>query len=265
MLDHEISGPEDAPVLLLGGSLGTTLEMWDGQLPLAGRLRLVRFDHRGHGRSPVPPGPYEIADLGRDVLALMDALAIERASYLGVSIGGMAGIWLGAHAPDRVERLVLACTSAHLPPASAWRERAAAVLAAGSPEVIADGVVERWLTPGYAAEHPDVRARLRAMLAATYAEGYAACCGAIERMDLRELLPQIAAPTLVISGSEDPATPIEHQRLIAEAIPGARHEVIAPAAHLAAVERADELNALVLDHVRRSTQAARARSASDQR
>ena len=154
MLHHEISGPDGAPALVMGGSLGTTLKMWDGQLPLAERLRLVRFDHRGHGGSPVPAPPYEIADLGRDVLALMDALRIERASYCGTSIGGMAGMWLGANAPERIEKLVLICTSAHMPPASAWRERAAAVLEAGSPEVVADAVVERWLTPDYAAEHP---------------------------------------------------------------------------------------------------------------
>jgi 3-oxoadipate enol-lactonase len=249
-LHHEISGAAGAPVLLLGGSLGTTLEMWDGQLPLAERLRLVRFDHRGHGGSPVPPAPYEIADLGRDVLAMMDALGIERGSYCGASIGGMVGIWLAANAPDRVARLVLICTAAHLPPASLWRERAAAVLEAGSTEVVADRVVERWLTPDYAAAHGDVRARLRAMLVDTDAAGYAACCGAIERMDLREQLPSIDVPTLVISGSDDPATPIEHQRLIAEAIRGARHEVVGPAAHLAAVQQPEAVNRLILEHLR---------------
>jgi 3-oxoadipate enol-lactonase len=248
-LHHEISGADGAPVLLMGGSLGTTLAMWEGQLPLAERLRLVRYDHRGHGASPVPPAPYEIADLGRDVLALMDSLGIERASYCGVSIGGMSGIWLGANAPERIERLVLICTSAHMPPASAWRERAAAVLEAGSPEVVADGVVERWLTPDYAAEHAGVRAQLRAMLVATDAAGYAACCGAIERMDLREQLPSITAPTLVISGSDDPATPVEHQRVIAEAIPRARHEVVGPAAHLAAVQQPEAVNRLILEHL----------------
>jgi 3-oxoadipate enol-lactonase len=249
-LHHEISGPVDAPVLLMGGSLGTTLQMWDGQLPLGERLRLVRFDHRGHGGSPSPPAPYEIADLGRDVLALMDRLGLERASYCGVSIGGMVGIWLGANAPGRIEKLVLVCTSAHMPPPSFWQDRAEAVLAAGSPEVVADGVVERWLTPAYAGEHPEVRAVLRARLAATDAAGYAACCGAIERMDLREQLPRVAVPTLVISGSDDPATPPDHQRVIAEAVPGARHEVVGPAAHLAPVEQPEAVNRLILEHVR---------------
>jgi 3-oxoadipate enol-lactonase len=117
-LHHELSGPEDAPVVLMGSSLGTSLQMWDGQLPLADRLRLVRFDHRGHGASPSPPGPYEIADLAGDVLALMDELGIERAHYCGLSLGGMIGMWLAANAPERIERLVLICTSAHMPPAS---------------------------------------------------------------------------------------------------------------------------------------------------
>ena len=248
-LHHEVSGPAHAPIVLMGGSLGTTLEMWAGQLPLADRFRLVRFDHRGHGRSPAPPGPYEIADLGADVLGLMDALGIERASACGLSIGGMVGMWLAANAPERIDRLVLICTSAHMPPASAWQERAAAVLAAGSTEVVADIVVARWLTPAFAAEHPNVRAWLRAMLVAADPPGYAACCGAIERMDLRDELPRIAAPTLVISGSDDLATPIEHQRLIAEAIPGARHEVVSPAAHVAAVERPEAVNRLIGEHL----------------
>lgn len=248
-LGHEIVGPLDAPPLLMGGSLGTTLEMWDGQLPLAAELRLVRFDHRGHGRSPVPPGPYEIDDLAGDVLELMDRLALERASFCGLSIGGMVGMWLGAHAPERIDRLVLLCTSTYMPPASMWQERAETVRAAGSVEVIADGVVERWLTAKFAARQPEVRAALRSMLAGTSPDGYAACCGAIERMDLRGELSRIGAPTLVVSGSDDPSTPAEHQRVIADAIPGARHETVGPAAHLAAVEQAEAVNRLILEHV----------------
>jgi 3-oxoadipate enol-lactonase len=249
ILHHEVAGPEHAPVLLLGGSLGTTLKMWDPQMELAGRVRLVRFDHRGHGRSPVPPGPYEIADLGRDVLALMDELGVERASCGGLSIGGMVAMWLGANAPERVDRLLLLCTAAHMPPASQWQERAATVLAAGSPEPIADSVVDRWLTPPFAAAHPEVRTELRAMLAASPADGYAACCGAIERMDLRPELSRITAPTLVVSGSDDPSTPADKQREIAAAIPGARHEVVGPAAHVASAEQPDAVNRLIAEHL----------------
>ena len=143
VIHHEVSGPPDVRALLLGGSLGTTLEMWDGQAPLAQRLRTVRYDHRGHGRSPAPPGPYEIADLGRDVLDLMDRLGLERASHCGVSLGGMVGMWLAANAPQRVDRLILICTSAHMPPASAWAERAATVRRTGGTDAIADAVVEQ--------------------------------------------------------------------------------------------------------------------------
>jgi len=249
VLFSESTGPEDAPVVLMGSSLGTSMDMWDSQLALAERLRIVRHDHRGHGRSPVPPGPYEIADLGRDVLELMDALEIERASYCGLSIGGMVGMWLGANAPERIERLVLICTSAHLPPAEGWAERAAKVRAAGTVEVVADAVVARWLTPAYAESHPELVAELRAMLVATDPNGYAAACGAIERMDLRDQLGRIAAPTLVISGSGDEATPPEHQQVIAASIPGARLETVEPAAHLTAVERPARVNELIADHL----------------
>ena len=249
-LHHESDGPEDGGVLLMGGSLGTTLAMWDAQAgPLAERVRLVRFDHRGHGGSPVPPGPYSIDALGRDVLALLDSLELERASYCGLSIGGMVGIWLAAHAPERIDRLVLLCTAAYLPPPEAWAERAAAVQRAGSTEVVADSVVARWLTPEFAQRHPEALAKLRAMLVATSPEAYAACCRAIERMDLRADLPRIRAPTLVVAGAQDPSTPPEHGEAIAAAIPGARFELLAPSAHLCAVERASDVTALIRDHV----------------
>ena len=248
-LNHEISGPADAPTLLMGGSIGASLEMWDGQMPLADSRRLVRFDHRGHGRSPSPPGQWEIEDLAHDVLELMDALGLERVHYCGLSLGGMVGMWLAASAPERIDRLVLLCTSAHMPPPSLWQERSRTVLQAGSVEPIADAALERWLTPAFADANPSLRAWVRTMLVDTPAIGYAACCGAIERMDLRAALPSISAPTLVISGAQDPSTPPAHQQLIAEAIPGARHEILDPAAHLAAVERPDDINRLILEHV----------------
>jgi 3-oxoadipate enol-lactonase len=243
VIHHEATG--DGPLVLMGSSLGTNLHMWDEQLPLADRFRLIRYDHRGHGGSPTPAGPYEIADLARDVLAL----GLGRTHYVGLSIGAMVGMWLAANAPERIDRLVLICTSARMGPPSMWQERAAKVLEAGSTEPIADPVVDRWLTPGFAAEHPAARAKLRAMLTAADPEGYAACCGAIERMDLRDDLGRITAPTLVISGAGDLATPVEHQRLIAEAIPGARHEILSPAAHVAAVEQAAAVNRLIEEHL----------------
>ena len=169
--------------------------------------QLVRFDIRGHGRSPVPAGPYRIDDLGSDVLRLMDDLQLERASYCGLSIGGMVGQWLAINAPERLDRLILICTGAFLPPADPWLERAAAVRAAGTPDVIADAVVARWFTEPFAAEHPDTVARYHAMIGATDPGGYAACCEAIAAMDLRAGLPSVTTPTLVLSGAQDPAIP----------------------------------------------------------
>jgi 3-oxoadipate enol-lactonase len=249
MMHHLVTGPVDAPALVLSNSLGTSTAMWDPQAEaLSERFRVVRYDHRGHGSSPVPSGPYELADLGRDVVTLLDRLEIERASVCGVSLGGMVGMWLGLHAPERVDRLVLCCTSAHLPPASAWAERAATVREAGSTAPIADAVLGRWLTPSGAASGPALVERLRRMLLATPAEGYAACCGVIERLDLRDALPSIEAPTLAIAGAQDPATPPEHLEAIAAAVPGARLEVLDGAAHLANLERPEAVTQLILEH-----------------
>lgn len=218
-------------------------------LVLSGRLRLIPIDNRGHGDAPVPPGPYTIEELGRDVLALLDRMELERASFCGLSLGGMVGQWLGANAADRIDRLVLVCTAAHLPPASKWSKRAYAVRAAGSTEVIADEVVEAWFTPGWAQAHPLQVNAYRRMLVDTPVEGYAGCCEAIADFDLRAELPNIEAPTLVISAGRDGATPPKYGREIADGIPGARFELLEVGAHLASVERADLLSGLIAAHV----------------
>jgi 3-oxoadipate enol-lactonase len=251
-LHHECAGPEAGRALLFGGSLGTTLAMWEPQLAqLSSHTRVIRFDHRGHGGSPAPDGPYTIEELGGDVLALLDRLGLARASYCGLSIGGMVGQWLAINAPERIERLVLICTSAHLPPAGAWRQRAATVREARTPEVVADAVLARWFTEPYTRLHPEVVARYRSMLVGTAPEAYAGCCEAIAAMDLRAGLLQIAAPTLVIAGAQDPATPPEHGRAIAAAVSDARLEVLDGAAHLASVELATEVTDLIADHLNR--------------
>ncbi|WP_344965480.1 alpha/beta fold hydrolase, partial [Crossiella cryophila] len=210
--------------------------------------QLIAYDHRGHGASPTPPGPYEMAALAADAAALLDELDLPEAHFAGLSLGGMVGMWLAAHRPDRVRGLVLCCTSADLNPRSGWAERARLVRAEGT-GAVAEAVVSRWLTPDCAQRRPEFVAELRGMITATSAEGYAACCGAIERMDLLPLLPTISAPTLVISGSEDPATPPEHGRLIADRIPGARFALVEQAAHLGNVEQPAEFTQLVLEHL----------------
>lgn len=244
-----VEGPADAPVVLLAGSLGSTLEMWDPQVSaLAERFRVVRYDARGHGRSPVPPGPYSLDDLVDDAVALLDRLGVERASVVGLSLGGMTAMRLAAREPERVDRLVVLCSSALLRPASAWTERAALVRAEGTAAVAAT-VVERWLTAEASEREPELVTRLQDMIAGTPAEGYAACCEAIGAMDLRADLPRIAAPTLTIAGADDPATPPEHLAAVAAAVPDAVALVLPQAAHLASWEQADAVNAAVLAHL----------------
>ena len=247
-LNYELSGPAGAPSLLLAGSLGTTMAMWDPQLPeLTAKFRVLRADTRGHGGSEVPAGPYTIAGIAGDLLALLDSLEIEATAYCGLSLGAMAGMWLAAHAPHRIGRLALCCTSAWLPPAGGWIARAALVRAQGTAS-ITDQAVARWFTPQFRQRDPAAVAWAADMLAATPAEGYAACCEAIAAMDLRPDLAAISAPTLVIAGRDDPATPPEHGEAIAAAIGGARTALV-PGAHLANVEASDQVTALLIAHL----------------
>jgi 3-oxoadipate enol-lactonase len=247
-LHYVDEGPRDAPVLVLSGSLGSTLEMWRPQVaPLTEQFRVIRVDHRGHGGSPVPPGPYRVADLADDALALLDKLGLDRVAWCGLSLGGMVGMHLGSEAPERLTSLTLCCTSAHFPDSSVWADRIAAV-ADGGTAPIAETVVSRWFTPEWAAAHPDVVAEAAAMVAGTSDDGYLACCQALEVWDHRDRLGAITVPTLVLAGSADLSTPVEpHARTIIDGVPGARLEVL-EAAHLATIERADEATALIGAH-----------------
>jgi 3-oxoadipate enol-lactonase len=242
-------GSRDGPILVLVNSLGSTMAIWDPLLEALGRdHRVVRFDLRGHGRSPAVPGPYEIADLGHDLVDLLDALDAASASVCGISIGGMGALWLAAHAPDRVDRLVVGCTSARLGPPEAWAERAALVRRAGM-EAVADLVARRWVTPGWASAHPDGLARLHEMIASCEPAGYADWCGAIERMDLRMELASIAAPTLVLGGAEDRAIPTGDLDALADGIAGARLAFVAGAAHVPMIEAPLAVGARILEHL----------------
>jgi len=251
-LAGSLEGSDRQPVLVLGNSLGTSRDVWGPQLPaLAARFRLLRFELPGHGAGPhdVPPGPYRLGDLGSAVLDLLDRYGIDRASYAGISLGGMIGMWLAAHAPARIAALGLCCTSARLPPASGWLDRAARVRKAGM-AAITEQALARWFTTPFLRSSPPAAALAAAMLESTDPEGYAGCCEAIAAMDLRPVLGSITAPTLVIAASEDPATPPAHGALIARKVPGTRLTVIRGAAHLANLQAPGPVTAALLAHLR---------------
>ena len=244
-----VEGPEDASPLVLGSSLGTTHEMWEPQVaPLAERFRLVRFDRRGHGRSPVVAGPTSIDDLGRDLVGLLDELGLERVSFCGLSLGGLEGMWLALEAPERVRSLVLCCTVPAFLPRETWLERAATARTQGV-AALADATLGRWFTDRFRDTRPDVVTRFREMLVATPPEGYAACCDVLADSDLRAGLGAIAVPTLVVTGADDPAIPPDRGEALAAAIPNATHTVVGHAAHLANVEQPDAVTEALLRHL----------------
>lgn len=251
LVHHRVDGLATVGTVVLSGSLGSDVRMWEPQVaPLVDAgFQVVRYDHRGHGRSPAPAGPYTLAELAGDLLDLLDHLGVREAYVAGLSLGGMVGMWLGEHAQHRLTGLALCCTSARLGPEEMWAKRAELVREQGMPAV-ADAVVDRWLTPEHAAARPDLVERLTSMVLATPAEGYASCCTAIERMDLRSDLWRIHVPTLVVAGAQDPATPVPHADLIARSVAAGRLEVLDPAAHLANVEQPERLTELLLDQLR---------------
>jgi 3-oxoadipate enol-lactonase len=226
--------------------------LWDAQLQaLEERFRVVRYDTRGHGDSPVPAGSYSIDDLADDVVALLDRLDVAHAHIVGLSLGGMTAMRLAARHPERVDRMVLLCTAAYLPPAEGWLQRAETVRAGGT-AAVAEAVVSRWFTQAYLSAHPDIRVAHERMVAATPPQGYAGCCEAIAKMDLRRQLSGIGAPTLTIAGADDPATPPDLLAAIAAGIPDSRLTVVQQAAHLANAERPDAVTPAVIAHLEAS-------------
>ncbi|HEX6959267.1 MAG TPA: 3-oxoadipate enol-lactonase [Ferrovibrio sp.] len=234
-LQYRLEGPDDAPVLVMSNSLGTTLDMWVPQLlALVRRFRVLRYDARGHGGSGISPSPYQLDRLGKDVLTLLDGLGVSRAHFCGLSMGGMTGMWLGVHAPDRIDRLALCNTAAKIGTPGIWNDRIAAVEKGGIATIL-PGVIQRWFTADFAAQHPDAVKPIADMLLQCPPEGYIAACGAIRDMDQRNEIAAIRNPTLVIAGSHDLSTPASDGRFIAEKISGARY-VELPSAHLSNIE-----------------------------
>jgi 3-oxoadipate enol-lactonase len=248
-INVEVSGSDSAPALMLSNSLGTDLRMWDDQVgEWSKHFRVVRYDRRGHGKSGVPKGPYSMERFGRDVIAVLDALKIKKTNWCGLSMGGMVGQWLGANAPDRVERLILSNTNFDYADKAPWNDRIKFVQEKGLAQLV-DPNMERWFTKGFRERAPQSIAHMKTMFLGTNPVGYIACCEAIRDMDFTASNPRITAPTLVIVGKQDPATPPAAGEAISKQIKGAKL-VSLDAAHISNIELPKEYTETVLTFLR---------------
>ena len=254
-IHYEITGPPAAPVLALSNSLGTNFSMWDPQVPeLSRKWRVLRYDTRGHGQSSATPGPYSMAQLGRDVLDLLASLNVDKFSFCGLSLGGITGMWLGLHAVDRLQKLVLCSTGAKIGSAETWNARIQTIRKDGM-KSIAPATMERWFTARFRERQPQTIERIKKILEGTNVEGYAACCGALRDCDLRDAIPGIRASTLVVSGTRDPATPPSDGHFVRDHIRGARYLEL-DAAHLLNIEQAERFTPEVSNFLAAQSRAA---------
>ena len=240
-IHYALEGQSGSPVLVFSNSLGANYSMWDPQVPEARKkLRVLRYDSRGHGQSSVTPGPYSIEQLGGDIIALLDALGLGQVHFCGLSMGGMIGMWLGINSPERLKRLVLCNTGARIGTPETWNARIEAVRKNGM-KPVASTVVERWFSPAFRQKAPATISNTQKMLEETNPDGYVACCAAVRDFDCRDQLSRIRIPALVIAGTHDPATPPADGRFLADQIPGARY-IELNAAHLSNIEEQDRFN-----------------------
>ena len=240
-IHYVLEGKRGSPVLVFSNSLGANYSMWDPQAhEFRKRFGVLRYDTRGHGQSPPTPGPYSIELLGRDVIAMLDALDLDRVHFCGLSMGGMIGMWLALNAPERLSKLALSNTAAKIGTPEGWNARIDAVQKNGMKSV-ASAILERWFTPAFRREAPETMATILKMLEETNPDGYVACCAAVRDFDCRKKKSAIRTPTLVIAGAHDPATPPADGRFLAQQIPGARYVELS-AAHLSNIEAQDQFN-----------------------
>ena len=250
-LAHRVDGPASAPAVVLGPSLGTTLEMWDDLTDaLVPSYRVVRYDTRGHGGSPAPAGPYTMTELADDVVALADSLGLERFGFVGLSLGGAIGQTLAVTHPDRLVAAVLCCTVPSFGGPQPWAERAAQVRAEGM-QVLAEPTPDRWFADAFRARHPEVVEAYIRTLTGLDPEGYASCCEALGGFDLTDELARMAVPVRVVAGAEDPVARASECEAMAAAIPGADLVLLEDASHIASAERPEELHRAVVEHLRR--------------
>lgn len=247
-LHYRIDGDASLPTLVLSNSIGTSLAMWDAQMEtLTRHFQVLRYDTRGHGRSSTGTrkDSCTMADLGNDVLALLDHAGIERAHVCGVSLGGMTSLWLGLNAPERVVSVIAAANAAYTESPAFWDARIDTVRCKGLTPLV-DGVMERFFGPAFRKARPDIVTTFRQTLLYTSPAGYIACCAAIRDFDIRNELPRIHIPTLALAGTDDVASPPANSRAIAQNVPGGMYAEIA-AAHLLNVEAPEAFTRVVVD------------------
>jgi 3-oxoadipate enol-lactonase len=253
VIHYADEGPRDAPALVFANSLGTDFRIWDGVVAaLVGRFRIVRADKRGHGLSSLPAGAPLMGEYAKDVVGLMNALGVARATLVGVSMGGVIAQELHRLHPSRVGALVLMDTAAKIGTDETWDSRMAAVREGGI-AAIAEPILQRWFSANFRAQRADEFEGYRAMLVRQPVDGYLAACGALKAADLRNHAPKIDVPTLCLVGDEDGSTPPPLVEATAKLIPHARFEVIAGAGHLPSIERPDFVASLIEEHSRRAT------------
>lgn len=233
-IDYRLDGPNAAPLLVLSNSLGTTLELWQPQLAaLSARFRLLRYNQRGHGTTPLPQGPLTLEILGQDVIALLDSLDVERAYFCGISMGGLTGLWLNRFHPDRFHKLAVANTAARIGSAEGWQQRAQQVRQDGLAPIAAASPA-RWFSEEFQHNEQQQVATMIRQLAQGNAAGYAACCEALAQADLRAEVSHMLAPMLVIAGEQDPVTTVADAQWLVAHAPNAKLALL-PASHISNV------------------------------
>ncbi|MFV5697375.1 3-oxoadipate enol-lactonase [Flavobacterium sp. ZT3R17] len=235
--------------LVFSNSLGTDLTMWDKQIELLGQeFNMLRYDTRGHGKSEVAEGEYSIEMLGNDVLDLLDSLKIEKVNFCGLSIGGLTGQWLGIHAPERLNKLILCNTAVKIGNAEGWNTRIETVQKNGLDSIVS-GTQERWFTPEFVSENKNEVEAVLAMFVQTPLSGYSSCCAAVRDADFTDQVSKIPVPTLIISGTEDLVTTVKEGDFLMEKISNSLLAAL-KTAHISNIEKADDFTKLLIEFIK---------------
>ena len=243
-MNYTLDGPANAPVVTLSHSLATTLAMWEPQLKaLTARWRVLSYDTRGHGGTDAPRGGYSLDLLADDAQALLRALGIQRTHWVGLSMGGMIGQTFALKFPNMFQTMVLADTTSRYAPEALplWQGRIKTAQTQGM-EALVESTLGRWFTEPFRKSHPEVTARVSAMIRATPVPGYVGCCTAIPQINVTDRLKEVKCPALVIVGEQDAGTPVALSREIHAALPGSELVIIPQASHLSNLEQPAAFN-----------------------